>query len=784
MSTNKANRLIHEKSPYLLQHAYNPVNWYPWSDEAFEKAKAEDKPIFLSIGYSTCHWCHVMERESFEDEEVADLLNRYFISIKVDREERPDIDSIYMNVCQMLTGSGGWPLTIFMTPEAKPFFAGTYFPKNDKMGMMGLISLLNNVRKAWESKKDELIKAGEEIANMLASDYDRTGNIERGSAFRNINYGSADNAEIANDLPYKDIIDNAYNSLKRYFDKEYGGFGRVPKFPTPHNLYFLLRYWYATGEKHALEMVEKTLECMYRGGIYDHIGFGFSRYSTDNKWLIPHFEKMLYDNALISIAYIEAYQATGNKLYADIAEQVFAYVLRDMTSPEGGFYSAEDADSEGVEGKFYLWTPEEVKEVLGEEDGEKFCSYYDITEDWNFEYGNVPNLVKLKNPIGKSFGKTTGKDKSTGDKDNGKNNVDNVDYVDNNADEEYNADEHNMDEEFIEKCRMKLFEYREKRIRPHKDDKILTSWNSLMIASMAIGGRVLKNNSYTKAAEKAAGFILSALVDKNGRLMARYRQGDVSYPGYIDDYAFFIWALIELYETTFNPVYLKKAISFSEDMIRLFWDNKNGGFFFYGSDSERLIARPKEVYDGAMPSGNSVAALNFVRLAKLTGNQELGEMAFKILKAFEEDIENALIGHTFMLCSLMHYYQPSYEVVIVTDSEMNGEACEDRECRDMIDIVRQIYNPFLSVILYSKRSYKLGHGVNNDKGSENEQCSENERCVENGWCELIDLGDIIPHVKQYKTLEGKTTAYVCRNFSCRPPVTDGEKLKMLLMQER
>ncbi|HEX9062716.1 MAG TPA: thioredoxin domain-containing protein, partial [Clostridia bacterium] len=420
------NKLIAEKSPYLLQHAHNPVDWYPWGDEAFERAKREDKPIFLSIGYSTCHWCHVMERESFEDTEVAHLLNQNFVPIKVDREERPDVDNIYMTACQALTGSGGWPLTVFMSPDGKPFFTGTYFPKNDHARRPGLITILEKVSKSWKENKETLLSSGNRIVQELFADtQDEKWDIS------------------------PDPIHDAFLFLTRSFDRKYGGFGSAPKFPTPHNLLFLLRYWYNTKNARALEIVETTLESMYKGGIYDHIGHGFSRYSTDNKWLVPHFEKMLYDNALLAIAYTECYHATKKDFYKTIAKEISDYVLRDMTSPDGGFYSAEDADSEGIEGLFYVWTPDEIKEVLGEERGEIFCRNYDITFIGNFEGKSIPNLIKSVIPQG--------------------------------------------DSKTIEECKKQLFLAREKRVHPFKDDKILTSWNGLMIAAMSSAGRIFKD---------------------------------------------------------------------------------------------------------------------------------------------------------------------------------------------------------------------------------------------------------------------------------------------------
>ena len=675
MSTNKqANRLIHEKSPYLLQHAHNPVNWFPWSDEAFEKAKSEDKPIFLSIGYSTCHWCHVMERESFEDEEVADVLNKNYISIKVDREERPDIDHIYMNVCQALTGQGGWPLTIFMTPDKKPFFAGTYFPKNNRMGMHGLLTVLDSVHNAWISNRETLTRSSDQILNAIN---------ERNDVLE------PDSEE---DLS-EDIFYEAFSEFKYDFDNIFGGFGNAPKFPTPHNLFFLLRYWYNTKEEYALKMVEKTLEAMHKGGIYDHIGFGFSRYSTDKKWLVPHFEKMLYDNALLAIAYLEVYQATKKSNYADIANEIFTYVLRDMTSKEGGFYSAEDADSEGEEGKFYVWSTDEIKKVLGNQDGEKYCKYYDITPHGNFEGFNIPNLIKSSIP-----------------------------------DEE---------RKFVEECRKKLFVYREKRVHPYKDDKILTSWNGLMIAAMAMGGRVLGNDLYTKAAEKAADFILSKLISTNGRLLARYRDGDSAFPAYVDDYAFLVWGLIELYETTYKPIYLKRSLRLNDDLIKYFWDETNGGLFHYGSDSEQLITRPKEIYDGATPSGNSVSTMNFLRLARLTGQSELEDKAFNQFDTFGRSIARFARGHSFFLSALLFAKSKSKEVVIVGN--------ENLESNSMVNIIREEFRPFTLSMFYSNKHE--------------------------------DLIDLAPFIENYKTVGGKTTAYVCENFACQAPITDNSMFR-------
>ena len=669
----KSNRLINEKSPYLLQHAYNPVDWYPWCDEAFTKAKTEDKPIFLSIGYSTCHWCHVMEHESFEDPEVAEILNKHFISIKVDREERPDIDHIYMEVCQALNGHGGWPLTIIMTPDQKPFFAGTYFPKNDRMGIQGLMSILNAVVKAWETKRDDLLDSSRQIIEYIAG---------RKRECR---------GEIS-----KDVADTAFSYFKQNFDPVYGGFGTAPKFPTPHNLMFLLRYWKSTGKKEALNMVERTLDSMYRGGIYDHIGFGFCRYSTDNKWLVPHFEKMLYDNALLAIAYLEAWQATKKDKYRFIARDILTYVLRTMTSPEGGFFCAEDADSEGIEGKFYVWSPDEIEKVLGEEDGKKFCQYYDITEKGNFEGKSIPNLIYSSLPY------------------------------------------ESIDE--IKPVREKLFLYRENRVHPHKDDKILTSWNGLMIAAMAMAGRITEDDAFTEASKKAVEFIFNKLVRSDGRLLARYRDGESNYLAYAEDYAFLTFGLIELYETTYDTDYLKKALKLSDDLLNLFWDEKDGGLYVYGSDSEQLIMRPKEIYDGATPSANSVTALNFMRLSRLTGRNDLEDKANGIIKAFSDEIEGYPIAYAYALMAILFGRAEGQEIVITAES-LN-------EAKLFINILNKDFRPFTTSLLVS------GEGK-----------------------ELIEIA---PFTDTYTTINGRVAAYVCENFSCKAPVTEIEEFLNLL----
>ena len=676
--SRKTNRLIHEKSPYLLQHAHNPVDWYPWGEEAFEKAKLEDKPIFLSIGYSTCHWCHVMERESFEDEEVAKVLNDYYVSIKVDREERPDIDSIYMSVCQAVTGQGGWPLTIIMTPDEKPFFAGTYFPKSGKYGYPGLVELLLRIKDAWDTERDRLVETGSNITEAIKNSPRRIDGEKLG----------------------QETAERALRGFRNSFDEVYGGFGGAPKFPTPHNLYFLLRYWKASGNGTALIMVEKTLESMYKGGLFDHIGFGFSRYSTDGKWLVPHFEKMLYDNALLAYAYTEAYQATGKDIYKDIARKIFTYVLRDMTSTGGGFYSAEDADSEGEEGKFYLWQPEEVKEAAGEEDGKLFCDWYGISPAGNFEGKSIPNL------IGRDLG-ILYEDKALARR--------------------------------LDGVREKLFMYRVKRIRPHRDDKILTSWNGLMIAALALGGRAFHSDEYIKAAEAAYGFIQRNLVRGDGRLLARYRDGESAFPAYLDDYAFLVWGLIELYRATFKTGYLKRALELNRDMLDLFWDEREGGLFLYGEDSEQLIMRPKEVYDGALPSGNSVALYNMLRLSRMTGDTQIEERARQVMETFGGEVGYNPTAHSFFMSALLFSLQPTREVVITARSREDAQG--------MLDRINGSFVPFATFLL--------------NTGDE-------------------ELHEIAPFTREQKMVEQKPTAYVCKDFTCLEPVTEVDALQGML----
>jgi len=595
--TNNPNRLINEKSPYLLQHAFNPVDWHTWTEEAFEIAKWEDKPIFLSIGYSTCHWCHVMERESFENADVANVLNEKFVAIKVDREERPDIDHIYMQVCQTLTGSGGWPLTIIMTPERQPFYAATYLPPHNRGGMMGLIELLNRLSELWNNDREKALQAGQEISNWVR----KTSGVRRGQ------------------LLSKEVFSQAFQQYAQTFDRMYGGFGSAPKFPAPHSLIFLLKYYEQNKDEKALKMVEQTLTCMYQGGIYDHIGFGFARYSTDQKWLVPHFEKMLYDNALLAMAYLEAFRITERELYSQVASDLFTYVLRDMQSPEGGFYSAEDADSEGEEGKFYTWSLNEVMDALGSR-GASYCEVYDINQQGNFEGRNIPNLIKKPEAL---EARTQ-----------------------------------------FEKERQVLFDLREKRIKPLKDDKILTAWNGLMIAALAMGYRIMHEKRFLDEAQRAADFILAKLRREDGRLLTRYRDGEALYPAYASDYAYLIWGLIELNEAGADSRYLQTAIELNDDLLSLFWDQPEGGLFFYGEDSEQLLTRPKEVYDGAMPSDNAVATLNFLRLARVKGDSNLEEKAKQQFNHFAGTINENPTAYSFWLQAALFQQNTGQKIIL------------------------------------------------------------------------------------------------------------------------
>ena len=596
------NRLLYEKSPYLQQHAHNPVNWFPWKEEAFNKANKENKPVFLSIGYSTCHWCHVMAHESFEDESVARLINEIFIPVKVDREERPDIDKVYMQVAILMTGSGGWPLTIFLTPDKTPFFAATYIPKNNQYGHKGLIEILQQVKELWKYQQNKLLEQGNQLIDALQKN----------------------SVNLNGEILTNEILERAYQEFSDRFDNKAGGFGKAPKFPSPHQLLFLLRYWKRTENEQALAMVEKTLQSMQAGGIFDHIGFGFHRYSTDKNWILPHFEKMLYDQALLSMSYLEAYQMTGKIIYSDTARKILNYVTRDMMSEKGGFYSAEDADSEGEEGKYYLWTEKELKDILDKDDFVFVKKYFNIETEGNlYKKGQPGEIFGNRNIFYKGLQEQTRADitKEIVVSDTGK----------------------------WEKIREKLYGIRAKRIPPDKDRKILTDWNGLIIAALAKAAQVLEDEDFLEAAKKAADFIFRRLEDSSNRLLHRYSEGDAAIPGFLDDYAFLIWGLLELYEATFSNEYLQKALDLNKVLFLDFWDEKNGGFYFTSANNEQLLIRQKEVYDGAIPSGNSVAFYNLIKLADFTGNKQFKQRAYQLLKAFSPMVEQNPSAYAYFL---------------------------------------------------------------------------------------------------------------------------------------
>ncbi len=606
------NRLIHETSPYLRQHAHNPVDWYPWGDEAFDRARREDKPILLSIGYSACHWCHVMERESFENEEIARLMNEHFVNIKVDREERPDLDAIYMSAVQALTGHGGWPLTVFLTPEGVPFYGGTYFPPVDRHGLPAFPRVLRAVAEAYRTRRGEIEKAGRELLAHL----------------RAMNTWTP-----AEHALTPDLLDAAYRTLIEHFDATHGGFGRAPKFPAPMVLEFLLRIYLRTGDDFAREMVERTLVRMARGGIYDHVGGGFHRYAVDAQWLIPHFEKMLYDNALLAHTYLAAYQITGNVFYREIVEETLDYVLREMTDPHGGFYAAQDADSEGEEGKFYVWTPAEIRAVLGEREGEIVCRYFGVTDWGNFEGKNVLSVPRDPEVIARLEGLTV---------------------------PELMA--------LIRRARQTLRAHREQRTKPLRDEKIIAAWNGLMLRSFARAALVLNRDEYYQAARRNAEFLLAALRRDKG-LWHTFAHGVAKIPAYQDDYACLIDGLLALYETDFDPRWFREALALTQVMLEHFWDAEQGGFFSTSPEHRDVPVRLKEAFDNATPSGNSVAAEVFLRLYRFTGDVVYWERAQAILRLFADAMRRHPYGFGRLLCALDLALAPAQEIALVGDPE-------------------------------------------------------------------------------------------------------------------
>lgn len=657
-----ANNLIKETSPYLKQHAYNPVPWYPWGEEAFQKAREEDKLIFLSIGYSTCHWCHVMAEESFEDEEVAGILKEHYISIKVDREERPDVDAVYMSVCQVVNGQGGWPLTIIMTPEQKPVFAGTYLPKRHKYGTYGLIELLLAYAKGWKEKKHRFEEEADRItAYLYESSRMCSGHME----------------------PTKELLREAALQFQDHFDRAYGGFGGAPKFPCPHQLLFLMKYAEFENREDILDMVFRTLDGMYRGGIFDHVGGGFSRYSTDDMWLVPHFEKMLYDNALLSYVYMEAYQISGDMLYREISERTLQYMLAELKSVNGAFYCGQDADSDGVEGKYYVFTVNEVKEVLGEEKGRMFAEWFGMTAHGNFEGANILNLLSNEN---------------------------------------YRRPNPQM-----EALCKELITYRKERCFLHRDEKRLLSWNALAVVAFAKAYQILGEELYLREAQGTMEYIEECL----GKAFI------------LDEFSYTVWAYLELYRAGYDVMYLKKACELAEETYRSFQDKENGGFFFYSSEAEQLISRPKEVYDGALPSGNGVFGYVLVQLEHITGEVRWAVRAEEQLLFLTKQLKNYPMGYSAALLAVAEEIYAYRTLVCV------GENMEKLEEVDAL--IRKRWSRNLIVLKKTK---------------------ENE----------MELKEVCPYTESYPIRE-KAGYYLCQDGACLPPVEELEKLRELLEKE-
>ncbi|EKD27217.1 MAG: hypothetical protein ACD_79C00804G0001 [uncultured bacterium] len=696
------NHLVNEKSPYLLQHAHNPVDWYPWSEEAFDKARKEDKPVFLSIGYSTCHWCHVMEEESFSGKTIADILNRDFISIKVDREERPDIDSVYMNAVQKMTGSGGWPLNVFITPDKKIFYGGTYFaPEQLKI-------ILSSIEDLWKNKREKILKPSEELMNLMNEE----------TLARN------------HTTEVSDVVFNtAFEFLLSQYDSMYGGFGTFPKFPSSQTFSFLLRYYYRTKNKTALEMVKNSISHILDGGIYDQLGSGIHRYSTDQKWFLPHFEKMLYDQALITKVFLEIYQITREEKYAEAARDILEFVLREMTSPEGVFYSALDADSfnndensvKKTEGAFYIWEKKEIIRILGNKTGEIFCYYYGIQEDGNVSNDSHGEFIR-KNVLAVSNNLT-------------------------NTAKHFNM-QHKEIENELNRSHQLLFHSREKRPKPFLDDKILTDWNALMISAFAKGGLILNEPRYVNASINSANFVLSRLKTEKGTLLHRYRDQIAGIPGFLDDYAFFINSLLDLYEATFEGIYLKEALALNDKMLELFEDKVNGGFFLTAVGTETILQnRIKEFYDGAYPSGNSIALINLIKLSRITQKNILKQSSKKSIDFISEALSKFPTAYLMSLIALNNSLEPENEIVIVSNDSKDSS-------------VSQI-NYLIHRFYLSGWSF-LFHNMN-----------ENDIIL-----------SIVPRIRNYALISDKTTIYVCKDNICQPPITDIGRFQEILETEK
>ncbi len=674
-----ANRLGGETSPYLLQHAHNPVDWYPWGEEALARARAEDRPILLSIGYSACHWCHVMERESFENADIARLMNENFVNIKVDREERPDLDNIYMEAVQAMTGQGGWPMTVFLTPDGAPFYGGTYFPPADHMGMPGFTRVLRSVADAYRRSPDEVRGSAQELRGSLGRSLM---GYERGALTT-------------------EVAAHAYQGLADAFDSTYGGFGGAPKFPQPMNFEFLLRHYHRTNEPHALEMTRVTLDHMAHGGIYDHIGGGFHRYATDAIWLVPHFEKMLYDNALLARVYLEAYQVSGDEEYRRVVEETLDYVTREMTSPEGGFYAAQDADSEGVEGKYFVWTPHEIAAVVGTDDAPLVCAYYGVTERGNFEGENILHrMIPL-------------------------------------ADAARNANvAPDRMQAAVERARPLLLAARERRVKPGRDDKILTAWNGLTLRAVADAARVLGRDDYRAVAERSADFLLTNLKTGDGRLLRTYKDGRAKIDGYLDDYAALADGLLALYACTFEPRLFAEARALADAILARFWDDREGGFYMTSDDGHtELISRPKELFDNAVPSGNSTAVDVLLRLAALSGENSYAERAERTLQGLTGIVQRAPSGFGRALAAMEFALSTPTEVAIAGDPS-------DRATGALLRVVNGAYRP--TVVTAVTRPGALEAGI-----------------------ALLEGRDRV---------DGQDAAYVCERFACRRPVTTPEDL--------
>jgi uncharacterized protein YyaL (SSP411 family) len=675
-----SNRLAGETSPYLLQHALNPVDWYPWGPEAFDRARAEDKPIFLSVGYSACHWCHVMEHESFENADIAALMNEHFINIKVDREERPDVDQIYMAAVQAMTDHGGWPMSVFLTPDLQPFYGGTYFPPADGRGMPGFPRVLLSVQRAWAERRDEILSSAGDLTDRIRL----MGTIPPASGA----------------LEPK-LLDQAARGLARSFDSTHGGFGGAPKFPHPMDLKVLLRQHARTGDSHPLQIVRHTLDKMARGGIYDHLAGGFARYSTDERWLAPHFEKMLYDNALLSSVYLEAFQVTGDPEYARVARETMDYILGQMTGPEGEIYSTEDADSEGEEGKFYVWSLDEVNQVLGPERAKEFASVYDVTESGNWEHKNILNLPSSIEEAAKRLGRD---------------------------ERELRAD--------LDQDRARLLEARNRRVPPGKDTKVLTSWNGLMLAPLAEGSRILKDERYLEAASRAAAFLLDRMRTPEGRLLHAYKDGRARFNGYLDDYSNLIDGLTRLYEVSGEPRWIDAALELATVMIDEFHDPEGGGFFYTGRGHEVLIARQKDFQDNAVPSGNAMAATALLRLSALTGREDLRELGRSTLESVQVYLDRAAMAMGQSLVAL--------DLLLASPREFAVIAGPDRE--EFRGVLEAISTPFLPHKV-------VAPAVGEDAST---------------------LAETLPLVANRPAKDQRTTTYICERFACQAPVVGVE----------